>query len=155
MVAGSLVGIFVTPHSAAPMQAVAEAEALAGRGLSGDRYGLGEGTFAKPNDPTRHVTLIEREAVEAAQREYGIELHAAETRRNLLTAGVPLNHLVGQTFRVGGVLLRGLELCEPCGHLEKLTRPGVRKSLIHRGGLRAEIVEGGKIKVGDPVESAE
>jgi len=151
MLAGSLVGIFITHQSALPMQAVAEVQALAGRGLAGDRYAAGEGTFAKPNDPTRHVTLIEQEAIDAARRDYEIELAPVETRRNLLTAGVPLNHLVGRTFRVGGALLRGLELCEPCGHLEKLTRPGVKKALVHRGGLRAEIVEGGPLKVGDRV----
>jgi MOSC domain-containing protein YiiM len=148
---GSLVGIFITDRSALPMQSVAQVEALAGQGLAGDRYAAGEGTFAKPNDPTRHVTLIEREAVEAVRRDYGLPLDPEETRRNLLTAGVPLNHLVGHTFRVGGVLLRGLELCEPCGHLEKLTRPGIKKALLHRGGLRAEIVEGGPLKVGDRV----
>ena len=72
-----------------------------------------------------------------------------------MTEGVPLNHLVGRTFRVGGVVLRGFKLAEPCTYLEGLTRPGVRRALVHRAGLRAEILEGGTISVGDAVEAVE
>jgi MOSC domain-containing protein YiiM len=103
----------------------------------------------------RDVTLIEREAVDAANaglRADGIEIAEAETRRNLVTTGVPLNHLVGHTFRVGALLLRGVKLAEPCAYLEQLLgRPGVREALVHRGGLRCEVVEGGEVRVGDPV----
>ena len=76
---------------------------------------------------------------------------AVETRRNVVTRGIALNHLVGKRFRVGEVLLQGIRLCEPCDHLESLTRPGVRQALLHRGGLRAQILEGGVIRVGDPI----
>src|SRR6185312_4735262 len=93
--------------------------------------------------PDREVTLIEEEALAGMAREYEVLLPPAQARRNLLTRGVPLNHLVGQTFRVGNVVLRGIRLCEPCGHLQKLTCKGVLKGLLHRGGLRAQIVQGG------------
>jgi MOSC domain-containing protein YiiM len=130
------------------LQRIEKAEAIAGRGLVGDRYFLKEGTFSAKDGPDREVTLIEAEALEGLAREYQIELAPNQTRRNLLTRGVPLNHLVGKTFKVGNVILRGIRLCEPCGHLEKLTCKGVEKGLIHRGGLRAQIVEGGVLEVG-------
>ena len=97
------------------------------------------------------VTLIECEAVESATRESGVSLTTAESRRNLVTRGVRLNPLVGQEFEVGGVRLRGIRLCHPCGHLEALTRPGVLKALANRGGLRAQVLEGGTIRVGDRI----
>ena len=78
-----------------------------------------------------------------------------ETRRNVVTRGVALNHLVGKRFRVGEVMLQGIRLCEPCEHLESLTRPGVRAALVHRGGLRAQILEGGAIRVGDSISRSE
>jgi MOSC domain-containing protein YiiM len=102
------------------------------------------------------VTLIESEAIIALARDYGIELNAGLARRNIVTVGVALNHLVEKTFTIGAVRLRGTRLCEPCSHLEKLTRQGAMRGLIHRGGLRAEIISGGIIRIGDsimPVES--
>jgi MOSC domain-containing protein YiiM len=97
----------------------------------------------------RAVTLIEIEALEALQRDYQVELDPALSRRNIVTRGVPLNHLVEREFRIGDVVLRGTRLCEPCAHLERLTAKGAMRGLIHRGGLRADILEGGTIKVGD------
>jgi MOSC domain-containing protein YiiM len=97
------------------------------------------------------VTLIESEAIEALKREYSIEIDAALARRNLVTKGVALNHLVEWKFSVGDVILRGTRLCDPCAHLEMLSRPGTMRGLIHRGGLRAEIVTGGVIRVGDAI----
>jgi MOSC domain-containing protein YiiM len=97
------------------------------------------------------VTLIESEALDAVRREYGVEISAAESRRNILTEGVALNHLVGREFRIGEVRLRGVRLCEPCNHLEGLTRPGVREALVHRGGLRADVLTDGVIRPGDRV----
>ena len=98
-----------------------------------------------------HVTLIEREAIVAVRSETGLALDEAETRRNLVTVGVPLNHLVNQEFRVGPVRLRGVNLSEPCAYLERVVREGLRPALIHRGGLRAEVLEGGPIRLGDAV----
>ena len=83
--------------------------------------------------------------------ECGVELAEHETRRNLVTEGVPLLHLIGRTFRVGDVVFRGIRSCPPCVHLEKLTRPGVRTALENRGGLRAEILQGGTLRIGDEI----
>ncbi len=133
------------------MEERAEVRALAGKGLAGDRYAIEAGKYSGTKVGKRAVTLIEREAIEGARAEYGVELDEAETRRNLVVAGVPVNHLVGREFTVGAVRMHGHDLAEPCTYLEGLTRAGVRKSLIHRGGLRAEILDDGPIHVGDAV----
>ena len=97
---------------------------------------------------------MKRRRLDGLAREYELTLQPAQTRRNLLTRGVPLNHLVGRTFAVGPVVLRGIRLCEPCGHLEGLTLKGVRAGLIHRGGLRAQILQGGLLQVGAAITPA-
>jgi len=156
MFRGEVVAIYTAPEKGAPMESRDSVEATAGVGLDGDRYAAGEGKYTRSDDDgKRAITLIEREAVAAAGREYEIEIGEHEARRNLVTEGVPLNHLVGRTFRVGDVVLRGFKLAEPCTYLEGLTRPGVSRALVHRAGLRAEIVEGGTISQGDPVEVVE
>jgi MOSC domain-containing protein YiiM len=137
------------------MSSVQEVQAVQGRGLEGDRYFDRVGTYSDRPGTGREVTLIESEAVEAAGRDYGLRLAAGNARRNVVTAGVSLNHLVGQEFTVGEARLRGMRLCEPCEHLAELTGQPVVKALIHRGGLRAEIVSGGVIRVGDPILPAE
>ena len=146
---GKVVAIYITPRGGAPMVEVGTVRAVTGKGLEGDRYADGLGTYSAQTGTGREVTLIEVETIESLAREYDVEMGPAETRRNLVTLGLPLNHLVGREFRVGDVTLRGTRLCEPCNHLETLTRPGVRRGLIHRGGLRAEIVGGGVIRAGD------
>jgi len=152
---GRVEAIFVSAVAEAPLDSVKEVEAIAGRGLKGDRYALRTGSFSKKEGAGRDVTLIESEAVESARRDYGIEANLDDPRRNVVTSGVALNHLVGREFAVGDVRLRGVRLCEPCEHMEKLSGvAGIRKALIHRGGLRAEIVTGGTIRVGDPVTAA-
>jgi MOSC domain-containing protein YiiM len=93
---------------------------LAGVGLEGDRYALRRGTFFQPL-PDFELTLIEVEAIEALRREYGVPLDPDEARRNLVTRGVPLNHQVGREFKIGEVKIRGIRLCEPCQHLQRLT----------------------------------
>jgi MOSC domain-containing protein YiiM len=95
--------------------------------------------------------LIEIEAVEGLERDYQIGLDPEQLRRNIVTRGIPLDHLVGAEFTVGEVRLRGTRLCEPCTHLERLTRKGLMRAMVHRGGLRADIVAGGTIRVRDPV----
>lgn len=145
---GQLINIFVAAHKGKDLTPIDQVEAVSGRGLVGDRYFLKEGTFSAKDGPDREVTLIEAEALEGLAREYEITLPPVQARRNLLTRGVPLNHLVGKTFKVGNVVLCGIRLCEPCGHLEKLTFKGVEKGLKHRGGLRAQIVAGGVLAVG-------
>ena len=95
------------------LNSVPSVEAQAGVGLTGDRYGIGAGTFSKKNSPDREITLIEQEALDALEREYQIKVSPAEARRNLTTQGVPLNHLVGKQFKVGEVVLCGIRLCDP------------------------------------------
>jgi MOSC domain-containing protein YiiM len=148
---GQLLGIFLAQRKGHDLQALDRALAVTGRGLVGDRYFLKEGTFSDKDGPDRELTLMEAEALEGLAREYQVTLQPAQARRNLLTRGVPLNHLVGQTFRVGTVVVRGIRLCEPCGHLEKLTCKGVKAGLIHRGGLRAQVIAGGVLEVGAAV----
>lgn len=133
------------------MVSVKEVHAIPGKGLEGDRYFTQTGTYSKKPRPDREVTLIEVEAIEALAREYKIALEPGAARRNIVTRGVPLNHLVGREFRVGDVTVRGLRLCEPCAHLERLSHSGVREALIHRGGLRAQILTDGTIRVGDSI----
>jgi MOSC domain-containing protein YiiM len=127
--------------------------AIAGRGLEGDRYFNQVGTYSNRPGTGREVTLIEIEAIEALKRDYDIGLRPGESRRNIVTRGVPLNHLLGREFKVGEVRLRGARLCEPCSHLQKLTQQGVMRGLIHRGGLRAEILTGGVIRVDDVIDT--
>ncbi len=157
---GTVVSIHVAPEASAPMQSISEVRAFPGRGLEGDRYLAGNGFYSKKvSHGGREVTLIEIEAVEAlfggvlnaSGERLGIKLTAADTRRNIATSGVPLNHLVDHEFRVGAVLMRGTRLCEPCKHLDDLTQRGVMSGLIHRGGLRAQILGEGVIRVGDAV----
>lgn len=155
MFTGSLLAIGITPTGSQPMEAQQQIAVITGQGLAGDRYATGQGTFQKgPAKPLEQVTLIEREALQSAARDYSVDITHLDTRRNLLTADVPLNHLVGKEFCIGEVILRGIELCEPCGHLEKLTYPDIKQSLLHRGGLRAEVVQGGQLQVGDVIRPA-
>jgi MOSC domain-containing protein YiiM len=147
----TVLSIHIAPTAATAMTSIREVRAVVGRGLEGDRYANRLGTYSKDPGSGRDVTLIESEAIEALKRDYHVELGAGESRRNIVTQGISLNHLVNKDFRVGEVVLRGTRLCEPCAHLEQLTVKGALTSLIHRGGLRAEIVTGGTIRVGDSV----
>src|SRR5438552_10421578 len=151
MFTGRLVGIYTTTEAAAPLAPSTELRAIEGVGLEGDRYATQIGTYSGRVGADRQVTFVEREVIAAVNDEAGVELGEHETRRNLVTEGVPLHHLIGQTFRVGDVVLRGIKSCPPCAHLEKLTRPGVRAALENRGGLRAEIVHGGTLRIGDEI----
>ena len=151
---GFVESIHIASAAKGPMRALDQVQAIPGAGLEGDRYALQQGTFSKPL-PEFELTLIEAEAIEALKRDYGAELAAGEARRNLVTRGVPLNHLVGHDFQIGKVRLRGIRLCEPCGHLEGVTGQPVIKGLRHRGGLRAQILSQGAIRVGDAVYPSE
>jgi MOSC domain-containing protein YiiM len=151
MFSGRLVGIYTASEAAKPLEANTAVRAIEGVGLEGDRYATAVGTYSDRPGPHRQVTFVEREVVAAVNEEAGIELGEHETRRNLVTEGVPLQHLIGQTFRVGDVVFRGIKSAPPCAHLEGLTRPGVRAALENRGGLRAEIVQGGVLRIGDEI----
>jgi len=149
---GTVVSIHIAPAAADPARSLAEVRAVPGRGLEGDRYFNRTGTYSNKPGPDREVTLIEIEAIEALKREGQIEIDPRDSRRNIVTRGVPLNHLVGREFHAGAVRLRGIRLCEPCAHLARLTSERVSAGLVHRGGLRAQILSEGTIRVGDPVD---
>lgn len=151
---GTVESIHITAAAKAPMRAVDQVQAITGVGLEGDRYALRQGTFFKPI-PDYELTLIEAEAIEALKRDYGVEILAGDARRNVVTRGVPLNHLVGREFQIGEVRIRGIRLCEPCSHLESLTGQPLIKGLRHRGGLRAQILSTGVIRAGDSVSGNE
>ncbi|MBC8355162.1 MAG: MOSC domain-containing protein [Planctomycetes bacterium] len=154
MIDGQLLAIRVADAAATAMQSMDEVEATPGQGLVGDRYASCNGKYPPDEDgnvlPKREVTLIESESLTAIANESGAEFSHADTRRNLLTEDVPLNHLVGKSFSIGEVELLGVELCEPCSYLESM-HPGIMKPLIHRGGLRAQVIRGGTLRVGDAV----
>jgi MOSC domain-containing protein YiiM len=151
MFEGTVVSINIAPSAKAPMVSVDEVNAVPGKGLQGDRYFVRQGTFYKPQ-PDRELTLIEAEAIEAFSSECKIDFGLGDSRRNVVTRGVPLNHLVGKEFWIGDVKIRGLRLCEPCSHLQKLTTEKVLPGLVHRGGLRAQILTEGTIRVGQTVK---
>ena len=144
--------VLVSTSPSAPMTAVPEVRAVEGRGLEGDRYFHGKGTFSPAvHRPDHEVTLVESEQIAAFAAASGLPFDAAMARRNLVTEGVDLNALVGRSFQVGEVVLRGIRWCEPCSYLAKTTYPETLEGLVHRGGLRAQIVRGGMLRVGDSV----
>jgi hypothetical protein len=147
--AGVVAAIVLAPAAEAPLRSVEVAEAIAGRGLLGDRYADGAGTFSAGGGRGHDLTLVAAEVLE------DVGLDPVEARRNLIVRGVDLDALRGRRFRVGAVECLGQRRCEPCAHLERLTRPGVLRALAHRGGLRADILRSGELRVGDPVEALE
>jgi MOSC domain-containing protein YiiM len=149
---GIVHAIYVTPSAGAAPASVGGASAVAGRGLEGDRYFLGVGSFSRWPGEGRAVTLIEEEVIEAVRREHGIDLGEGRSRRNIVTLGVVLADLVGKRFRLGGALLRGARLAAPCRYLEKRVAPGTYNAMRGRGGLRADVLEGGPVRVGDAIQ---
>lgn len=141
----SVEAIYVAVKHSSSTISILHAKTIAGQGIEGDR------NFVVPahSAPDQEITLIEAEAIEKVQTEFGLEFTASECRRNLVTRGIGLNDLVGKTFRVGKTVLKGQRLCHPCSHLQALTRPGILKALKNRGGLRATVISGGVISVGD------
>ena len=148
---GSVHSIHIAAVASEPTVPVEEVRAVAGQGLEGDRYFSGNGYYSKTPGSGRQVTLIELETIEALDRDYELKIEPGQARRNIVTRGVALNHLVGREFSAGEVVLLGLRLNEPCNHLASLTDEKVKQGLVHRGGLRADIVSGGVIRVGDAV----
>ena len=150
---GTVLSIQIAADKADKLGNLEQIRAIEGMGLEGDRYFKRTGTYSDKHDESREATFIEAEALEALARDYRVELKAVESRRNICTRGVALNHLVGREFKVGEAVFRGIRLCEPCSHLEQVSGKQVRKGLIHRGGLRARIVKSGLVRVGDDVEA--
>lgn len=152
---GRVEAIAVAEQATGPMRQVERARALAGRGLDGDRYAAKTGTFTPANDTARgyDLTLIAAEVLDELVLPSGGNIEYAEARRNIVTRGVDLNALVGRRFRIGDVECLGQRLCEPCSHLERLTTKGVLRGLIHRGGLRADVLTDGQISTGAVIET--
>jgi hypothetical protein len=144
---GVVAGILIAPAAKAPLTRVESSEALSGQGLAGDRYAMGEGTFSA-RGVGYELTLVEAEVLDE------IALSWEDARRNIVTTGIRLNALVGKRFRVGPVECVGRRLAEPCAHLESLARPGLLRPLVHRGGLRADILFSGTISIGDEVSAS-
>jgi len=140
--AGSVAGLLVAPEAEAPLVPVESVVAIAGRGLDGDRYAAGRGTFSGPGHGYQ-LTLVEAETLDE------LDISWESARRNVVTRGVGLNALVSRRFRLGEAECIGRRLCEPCAHLERVSGPGLLRPLVHRGGLRADILVGGTIEVGD------
>jgi len=146
-VSGTVEQIAITAVPRALPTRAPRVRAEAGRGLEGEYH------RSEQPESGEQITLIAAEALEGLRVDTGIELSHEASRRNVLTRGVDLNALVGLRFKVGGVECEGIELCEPCNNLAKMTERGVLRGLVHRGGLRASIVAGGEIAVGDPVRA--
>lgn len=153
--AGRVEHIHVAPSAGADMVAVDSVEAVAGKGLRGDRYFEAAGTWSdnpKARDIVRDVTLFEAETLDVVARDHDLALTAADHRRNVTVSGVALDHLLGDRFAIGDATFEAVELCEPCSYLESLTgQDGTLEALVHRGGLNAAVVETGEIRVGDAV----
>jgi MOSC domain-containing protein YiiM len=137
---GVVEGIFFGAVDEGPLEAADTVQVKTGAGIEGDRYG------------DTDITLFEAEAIEDLKTNTGIELKPSEIRRNVMTRGISLNDLLGHRIRVGEVEAVVTELCHPCSHLQKLTQPGVLRGLVNRGGLNADVVSGGAIRVGDQIE---
>jgi MOSC domain-containing protein len=149
---GTVEGLAVAPAADVPMQLLDVARARAGRGFDGDRYAAGAGTFSPRagRRPGYDLTLIAAEVLDELAGA-GPALDFAGTRRNVLTRGIDVNALVGRRFRIGDVLCEGRRLCEPCVHLDRLSGPGILRPLIHHGGLRADVLTDGEVRLGAPI----
>ena len=145
--------IYIARQAGGTMEYLHEASLVAGRGIEGDRYFAEQGTFSdrKSPEPDREVTLIEAEEIEKFNAEEGMSLNFGDMRRNVITRGVRLNELVDHEFSIGSVRLRGIRLCEPCAHLSKLVDKRLLKGMVHRAGLRACILNDGRVQAGDTV----
>ena len=148
MSSGTVESIYIAAAAEGTPQSVGQATAIPGAGLEGDRS---RSSWARSTTRAgfRAGVWIEAEAIEALKHDYQVEVPAGDARRNIVTRNVPLNHLVGREFAIGMVRIRGIRLCEPCDHLERVTGKAVIKGLLHRGGLRAQILTPGTIHVGD------
>jgi MOSC domain-containing protein YiiM len=150
---GVVVGLFTAAAAEAACEEHERRAVRTGRGLEGDRYAEGNGTFSHPERRGQDLTLIEAESLEELSAG-GITLAMADARRNIVTRGIHLNALVGHHFTIGGVPCYGARLAEPCAHLERLTTHGVLRGLVHRGGIRVDVLGDGELRVGDEIRLA-
>jgi len=153
-VKATVVGIYTASISGTQLRSVPQATLEAGKGLVGDRYFLGVGTFSKKIIASEaEITLIESEEIERFNSTEQAAHSPGEFRRNIVTRGIKLNDLVGKRFLLGAALLEGKRLCEPCAHLAKLVNAPVVKGMVHRAGLRAQILSGATVQVGDEIRA--
>ena len=155
MFRGTLLAIYTTPSTGEPMREHSQCGANAACGLEGDRYAKDVAKHKRGYTKVRDVTLIEEETVTALKRDHAIDVAPILLRRNLLTRGVPLAHLIGRRFRVGEVVFEGTEQAEPCSYLAKMLGLPLVKPLLHRGGIRAAIVVGGVLHAGATITPLE
>ncbi|MBV9606418.1 MAG: hypothetical protein JO027_14980 [Solirubrobacterales bacterium] len=146
--AGMVEVLAVASSAGEPARLLDEVRALAGKGLEGDRHVTGKGTFPS-GPPGSALTLIEAEVCES----FDPPLEPSQHRRNVVTRGIDLNALVGYEFTIGEVRCRGMRLCEPCTVVQRHAGRPVLRPLVHRGGLRADILADGTMRVGDPVRT--
>lgn len=148
---GTVEAIYCFADSGVPGELLPSARLIAGLGIDGDRYALGKGHFQSGGRWGQALTLIEAEAIERLASEHGVEMPVVQARRNIVTRDINLNALMGKRFRIGGLLCQGSRLAEPCAWLQKTTPAGMLRGLVHRGGLRADILEDGMIQRGDAI----
>lgn len=148
---GTVEAIYRYANSGAPGELIPSARLMAGIGIEGDRYALGKGHFQSEGRWGQALTLIEAESIERLASEHRVEMPVVQARRNIVTRNIDLNALMGKRFRIGGLLCQGSRLAEPCAWLQKTTPAGMLRGLVHRGGLRADILEDGAIHQGDAI----
>ena len=147
-----VLAIYVCPDKGLDMKRIDSVKAIKGIGLEGDRYALNKGVYSKSKPKIRHVSLIAIEAIETANKGLKKPFYPSDTRRQIVTEGIDLNSLIGKEFKVGDVIMRGTELCDPCRRPSILSKkPGFETAFFGRGGLRAEVLSSGVICTGDPI----
>ena len=153
---GSVEAIYIAAQSGLPMQSVAQVAGAAGRGLLGDRHCRpADAPPLAPQDRVPDVSLVEAEVLQSLRDEHGIDLLPDETRRNIVTRGVRLHELIGRSFHLGDLVCEGVEVCEPCIHVQQRVGKPILRPLVHRGGLRARILSSGTVRVGDLIQAIE
>lgn len=151
---GTVHSIYISDTANGELISLDKAECIAGRGILGDRYYLGKGTFSErlADKPFKEITLIEAEEIDAFNQRQGLNLHYADFRRNIITRGIRLNDLVDTTFYIGELEIQGIKLCEPCPHLAKVLTPNVIPDMLGKAGLRASIKTSGQINTNDIIQ---
>lgn len=151
---GKIIDIFIVEKRGGIPESKSSVAVEAGKGVVGDRYYSGTGTFSQKlaGNPKKEITFVASEEIDAFNAGQGLSLGYGELRRNVITQGIDLNGLVGKEFSVGGVRFKGIETCEPCSYLAKNVHEKVLPHLVNRAGLRAAVLSSGTLAVGDEFE---
>jgi MOSC domain-containing protein YiiM len=152
---GKIVNLLISKDPQSPMQNVNQIVLEVGKGIFGDRYYFQKGTFSDENkiEPDSEVTLIEIEKINTLNEEHKLNITAEDFRRNIVVSNCDLNSLVGKEFQIGEVVLKGLRLCEPCKYLaDKLKEEKTLSKMVHKAGLRAQVIKSGSINLDSQVE---